>query len=66
MHSELSKKCEHIYKNIYQDICPKCGKYTHETDFAYQRELHAKWIKDGKHLEMQCPLGGTIRGWWDI
>jgi len=49
-----------------QPLCPECGKPTHETDFQQQVRLHKKWIEDGKHLEMQCPMGGTIRGWWDI
>lgn len=47
-------------------MCPDCGKDTHETDHEFQTRLHKQWIEEGKHLPMQCPLGGTIRGWWDI
>lgn len=58
--------CRHVYEYIGSEICPDCGRYTHETDTAFQRQLHDQWIKDGKHLNNQCPQGGTIRGWWDI
>ncbi len=58
--------CIHVYTIVNQALCPECGRNTHETDFKYQTELHKKWIEEGRHLDMQCPLGGTIRGWWDI
>lgn len=58
--------CRHIYEYIGSEICPDCGRYTHETDVSIQIKLHKQWIEDGKHLHMQCPQGGTIRGWWDI
>ena len=60
------KFCIHVYSVMNQPLCPECGNPTHETDFQQQVRLHKKWIEDGKHLEMQCPMGGTIRGWWDI
>ena len=58
--------CIHVYNIMNNALCPECGKPTHETNFKKQTELHKKWIEDENHLEMQCPLGGTIRGWWDI
>lgn len=58
--------CYHVYQNTGFEICPKCGKDTHETNWDFQNALHRKWIAEGKHLIMQCPQGGTIRGWWDI
>jgi len=60
------KHCRHVYEYVNQNICPDCGKDTHETDYEFQTRLHKQWIEEGKHLPMQCPLGGTIRGWWDI
>lgn len=60
------RKCKHIYEYMYQDICPLCGRYTHESNAEEQTRLHKQWIADGKHLDNQCPQGGTIRGWWDI
>ena len=60
------KKCKHIYEYVGSDKCPFCGRDTHETNTALQRQLHKQWIEDGKHLEMQCPQGGTIIGAWDI
>ena len=31
--------CEHVYKDMGQDSCPKCGRDTHETDWAKQAQL---------------------------
>ena len=61
-----NKKCRHVFEYVKAEVCPDCERYTHEPDYDFQNKLHRKWIADGKHLEMQCPLGGTIRGWWDI
>lgn len=61
-----SMKCRHIYQRVAAEICPDCGRDTHETDFALQRELHKQWIEDGKADWNICPLGGTLRGWWSI
>ena len=58
--------CRHIYQRVAAEICPDCGRDTHETDFAIQGELHRKWIEDGKADWNICPLGGTLRGWWSI
>lgn len=41
-------------------------KDDHEIDWEYNNMLHRQWIVDGKHLEFQCPQGGTIIGAWDI
>jgi hypothetical protein len=40
-----------------QNPCPKCGQETHETDWAYQNQLHREWIASGK---------ATYGGWWSI
>jgi hypothetical protein len=53
----MSEYCEHIYKNMGQDICPKCERYTHETNWLYQSQLHKQWHADGK---------ATYGGWWSI
>ena len=60
------KYCRHVYEYVNKDICPYCNKSTHEPNYELQHRLHREWIEEGKHLSMQCPLGGTIRGWWDI
>jgi len=59
-------KCAHIYRRVFQEICPDCGRYTHETNFDLQAHLHRKWIEEGKADWNKCPLGGTLRGWWSI
>ena len=58
--------CRHIYYRIGVDVCPECGRDTHETDFAFQRKLHEEWIEQGKADWNICPQGGTLRGWWSI
>jgi hypothetical protein len=49
--------CEHVYRNIGQNPCPKCGGETHETDWKRQAELHKQWHAEGK---------AVYEGWWSI
>ena len=51
--------CEHIYKDMGADICPKCGKDTHKTDWltiAAQRRTHRE----------KFGLFYTVKEWWSI
>ena len=50
--------CEHVYKNMGVPICPKCGKDTHETDWAFQNNLHKEWKAANPDAKYQ--------GWWSI
>lgn len=61
-----NKKCKHIYEYVNADICPFCGRDTHEPDYDLQNKLHKQWINDGNNKEFVCPQGGTIIGAWDI
>jgi hypothetical protein len=49
--------CEHVYKNMGKDLCPKCGGYTHEANWKQQYKLHKEWIDSGKT---------TVQGWFSI
>ena len=49
--------CRHVYQNMNADICPLCGKDTHETNWKEQHKLHKEWIESGK---------ATAQGWWSI
>ena len=49
--------CEHVYRNVGQNPCPKCGKETHETNWKAQHELHKEWIASGN---------AKYEGWWSI
>ena len=51
------KYCEHVYKYMNENPCPKCGGDTHETDWKHQAELHKEWIASGK---------AELQGWWSI
>lgn len=57
--SEAEEKniCEHVYRNMNANPCPKCGKETHEIDWKYQNKLHEAWIAEGK---------AVYGGWWSI
>ena len=51
--------CEHVYKDMGTDICPKCGKDTHRTDWAYLKQQRRE------HRE-KVGLLYTVREWWSI
>lgn len=51
--------CEHIYKNIGVEVCPKCGRDTHEINWQEQKTLKKQWLKDN-------PLAWKNVGWWSI
>lgn len=53
----LLEHCEHVYKYMHTNPCPKCGGETHEIDWAKQAELHKEWIASGK---------AKYEGWWSI
>jgi hypothetical protein len=49
--------CEHVYRNMKQNPCPKCKGETHEINWEEQHELHREWITSGKAVS---------QGWWSI
>lgn len=49
--------CEHVYKEMPEDICSLCGGYTHKTDWTEQHKLHKEWVASGK---------AVAQGWWSI
>lgn len=53
----MTEYCEHVYKNMNANPCPKCGKETHETDWKLVAEQHKEWIASGK---------AVYGGWWSI
>lgn len=59
-------KCKHIYQYVNAEVCPFCGRDTHEPDYDLQNKLHRQWIADGKNKDLICSLGGSIIGAWDI
>ena len=54
----MSLYCEHVYKNIDNDVCPHCGGYTHRIDWVKENEYHKQW-----RLENPNP---PKQGWWSI
>jgi rRNA maturation protein Nop10 len=59
--------CKHVYEYVGAEICPYCGKDTHEPDMKLQAKLYKQYYDEGKHLKYKCDhCGGTIRVWWDI
>lgn len=49
--------CQHVYEEMNQDICPKCGGNTHKTNWEEQYRLHKEWISSGNAI---------TQGWWSI
>jgi RNA polymerase subunit RPABC4/transcription elongation factor Spt4 len=49
--------CKHVYRIMNADICPKCDKPTHETDWKLVAQQHKDWIASGK---------AELQGWWSI
>ena len=61
------KKCRHIYEYVGSDICPDCGRDTHEVDFQLHYRLFREYYASDAPKAYRCPVeGGIIRGWWDI
>jgi hypothetical protein len=59
--------CRHVYEYVYQDICPDCGKNTHEPDRELHKRLFKEYYESDAPKAYKCPVeGGTIRGWWSI
>lgn len=55
----MTEYCEHVYKNMNANPCPKCGKETHETNWEQVNEYHKKWLKEN-------PDAWKNVGWWSI
>ena len=53
------EKCGHIYKNIGVEICPDCGRYTHEVDWDLL-------IKQRRSHREEHGLFYTTNEWWSI
>ena len=51
--------CEHVYKEMGEEYCPKCGAWTHKTDW----ELIAKSRRE--HREKHG-IFYNVREWWSI
>ena len=49
--------CEHVYKDMGSDTCPKCGDAVRRTNWEEQHKLHKEWIASGK---------AVAQGWWSI
>jgi hypothetical protein len=59
--------CRHVYEYVNADICPDCGRYTHEPDRDLDRRLFKEYYASDEPKKYICPNeGGTIRGWWSI
>lgn len=51
------EQCEHVFKDVRVNPCPKCGGDSHTIDWEKQNQLHREWIESGK---------ATPQGWWSI
>ena len=54
-----SNFCEHVYKNVYANPCPQCGRETHEID----------WNRSKQEREEHIAKYGLFHNtgvWWSI
>lgn len=59
--------CIHVYQNVDADVCPHCGRDTHEIDWKISAREIRRHYEQGHNANYICPVeGGTIRGWWSI
>ena len=55
----LLEHCEHVYRDMRANPCPKCGNATREIDWEKENELHKQWLKEN-------PDAWKTVGWWSI
>jgi hypothetical protein len=61
------KKCRHIYEYVNAEICPDCGRDTHEADFETTAKIIRQHYINGNDKPYICDIcNGTIRIWWSI
>jgi len=57
--ASTNKKCRHIYEYVNAEVCPDCGRYTHEPDWKAISYYNKQWLKDN-------PDAWRNVGWWSI
>ena len=55
----IFEHCEHVYRNMGQNPCPKCGGETHEPNWKELNKTYRQWLKDN-------PDAWKSVGWWSI
>ena len=50
--------CRHVYENIGADVCPACGRVTHEVKWEEQHAIHHQYKIDNPNAKSD--------GWWSI
>ena len=53
------KKCKHVYEYVNAEVCPFCGRDTHEPDWQKINAENQQWLKDN-------PEAWRSVGWWSI
>lgn len=51
--------CRHVYEIVGAEICPDCGRNTHEINWEEQKKLQKEWLKKN-------PDAWRNVGWWSI
>lgn len=52
------ENCIHIYQNVNAEICPHCGRDTHETNWEKNNLYARQWKIDNPNA--------AYGGWWSI
>jgi 4-hydroxy-3-methylbut-2-en-1-yl diphosphate synthase IspG/GcpE len=56
----LTKYCRHVYEEIGYEICPDCGRYTHEIDRALQSKLFKEYYASVEPKKYKCPIEAVL------
>ena len=51
--------CIHIYQNVGAELCPHCGRDTHELNFQKQNKINKDWLRKNPNAWREV-------GWWSI
>jgi len=51
--------CIHVYQYVGAEVCPHCGRDTHEPDMEKQNKINRDWLK-------RNPNAWREVGWWSI
>ena len=55
----MTKLCIHVYQYVGAEICPHCGKDTHEPDCKKLNKMNKEWLRKN-------PDAWKKVGWWSI
>ena len=59
MDTQESVVCRHVYEYVNAQVCPDCGRDTHEPNFEKQNKINKDWLRKNPNAWREV-------GWWSI